>query len=88
MIAFDNLTNENWLLYAFQNYRMKEYTTTREFVSDVNITKYINNDGKRAYIYGASTKGNCILQYCNITESDAKYAVERNKQVNVKKRKK
>ena len=42
MIAFDNLTNEIWLLYAFQNYRMKEYTTTREFVSDVNITKYIN----------------------------------------------
>ena len=38
----------------------------------------INENGKKAYIYGASTKGNCILQYCNITEDKVKYAVERN----------
>lgn len=30
------------------------------------------------YIYGASTKGNCLLQYANIGPSDIKYAVERN----------
>ena len=30
------------------------------------------------YIYGASTKGNCLLQYAEITESMVKYAVERN----------
>lgn len=40
--------------------------------------KNINNNGKKAYLYGASTKGNCILQYCNITEDLVKYAVERN----------
>lgn len=44
-----------------------------------DFIKYINDNGKKAYIYGASTKGNCILQYCNITEEHVKYAVERNK---------
>ena len=38
----------------------------------------VNKNGKSVYIYGASTKGNCLLQYANITESDIKYAVERN----------
>lgn len=30
------------------------------------------------YIYGASTKGNCLLQYAGITETHVPYAVERN----------
>jgi len=38
----------------------------------------VNKNGQSVYIYGASTKGNCLLQYANITESDIKYAVERN----------
>jgi GDP-mannose 4,6-dehydratase len=38
----------------------------------------VNKNGKKTYIYGASTKGNCLLQYANIGESEIKYAVERN----------
>lgn len=38
----------------------------------------VNSQGKKVYIYGASTKGNCLLQYANINESHIKYAVERN----------
>jgi len=38
----------------------------------------INNNGKKLYIYGASTKGNCLLQYAKINENKVKYAVERN----------
>lgn len=38
----------------------------------------VNKNGKKVYIYGASTKGNCLLQYANIGEMDVKYAVERN----------
>lgn len=30
------------------------------------------------YIYGASTKGNCLLQYAGITEREIPFAVERN----------
>ena len=36
------------------------------------------DSGKTTYIYGASTKGNCLLQYAKIGTSDIKYAVERN----------
>ena len=38
----------------------------------------VNKNGKSVYIYGASTKGNCLLQYANINEFHIKYAVERN----------
>jgi GDP-mannose 4,6-dehydratase len=38
----------------------------------------VNANGQKVHIYGASTKGNCLLQYANIDESRIKYAVERN----------
>lgn len=38
----------------------------------------INSDGEKAYIYGASTKGNCLLQFATIDESLVPFAVERN----------
>jgi GDP-mannose 4,6-dehydratase len=44
----------------------------KEFIENVNA------NGKKVYIYGASTKGNCLLQYANLDESYIKYAVERN----------
>lgn len=34
--------------------------------------------GKKTYVYGASTKGNCLLQYAGIGPDRVKYAVERN----------
>lgn len=37
-----------------------------------------NQNEKQVWIYGASTKGNCLLQYADIGEKDVKYAVERN----------
>lgn len=39
---------------------------------------YVNKNKQQVYIYGASTKGNCLLQYADINENDIKYAVERN----------
>lgn len=35
-------------------------------------------EGKRIHIYGASTKGNTILQWCGIDNSQIDYAAERN----------
>jgi GDP-mannose 4,6-dehydratase len=49
-----------------------EVKKLRDFIDTVN------KNGKKTYIYGASTKGNCLLQYANIGENDIKYAVERN----------
>jgi GDP-D-mannose dehydratase len=38
----------------------------------------VNKNEQKIYIYGASTKGNCLLQYARINENKIKYAVERN----------
>ena len=38
----------------------------------------IQSDNKNMYVYGASTKGNCLLQYAKLDETCMKYAVERN----------
>lgn len=38
----------------------------------------VKANGKKVYVYGASTKGNCLLQYAQLDESHMKYAVERN----------
>jgi len=44
----------------------------------VKFIDEVNSRGENIYIYGASTKGNCLLQYANIGEDKIKYAVERN----------
>jgi GDP-D-mannose dehydratase len=50
--------------------------------NEVNKLKYFINEtnkmNKKTYVYGASTKGNCLLQYANLGETEMKYAVERN----------
>jgi SAM-dependent methyltransferase len=40
----------------------------------VNLKK----EGKKVHVYGASTKGNTILQWCNINSMLVEYAAERN----------
>lgn len=65
---------------------LKEKETYKRFISNCEIEtkklkvfiETVNQNEKKAYIYGASTKGNCLLQYCEITDKDVKYAVERN----------
>lgn len=50
----------------------KEVQYLRDFIET------IQKNGKKMYVYGASTKGNCLLQYANLGETQMKYAVERN----------
>jgi len=58
--------------YTFFENCNKEINYLKKFIENANT------NGKKIYIYGASTKGNCLLQYANINETDIKYAVERN----------
>jgi GDP-D-mannose dehydratase len=51
---------------------------TREINKLRAFIQAVNHDGKKVYIYGASTKGNCLLQAGNITPDLVPYAVERN----------
>jgi hypothetical protein len=43
-----------------------------------SLLKKLKKDGKRIHIYGASTKGNTILQWCGIDNRIIDYAAERN----------
>lgn len=45
----------------------------------IRFIKKINSDGKKILGYGASTKGNVILQFCNLTEKDIPFIAEVNK---------
>lgn len=40
--------------------------------------QWCRDDKKKVYIYGASTKGNCLLQYAGVGPDLVPYAVERN----------
>jgi GDP-mannose 4,6-dehydratase len=60
------------LYETFMNNCDKEINYLKEFIQTVT------SQGKSVYIYGASTKGNCLLQYAHLDESLIKYAVERN----------
>jgi hypothetical protein len=42
------------------------------------MLKKLKNEGKHIHIYGASTKGNTILQWCGIDNRIIDYAAERN----------
>ena len=74
MKPFDNINNENWLLFASLNYRLKEHSTTREFLSDLNTTKYINrhfnNYRKKGYLKSRLCM-NHIIVYFNVFSLEA-----------------
>lgn len=44
----------------------------------LKFIKQVKLENKRIFGYGASTKGNVILQYCNISENDIPYIAEIN----------
>jgi hypothetical protein len=44
----------------------------------INLLKKLKREGKRIHIYGASTKGNTILQFCGIDNRIIDMAAERN----------
>ncbi|HEY6952592.1 MAG TPA: class I SAM-dependent methyltransferase [Bacteroidota bacterium] len=43
-----------------------------------NLLRTLKKEGKKIHIYGASTKGNTILQWCSIDNRIIDYAAERN----------
>ena len=58
--------------YAFQ----KRIGKLKEDLYDLLVK--LKKKGKKVHIYGASTKGNTILQWCNINQKLVDYAAERN----------
>jgi NDP-4-keto-2,6-dideoxyhexose 3-C-methyltransferase len=50
----------------------------REVDRLLSLLKTIKASGQETWIYGASTKGNCLLQFAGIGQNLCRYAVERN----------
>jgi hypothetical protein len=58
----------------------EEFMRNSEYVKH-ELTSFLKQEkekGKSIYIYGASTKGNCLLQYCGIDNTIVTAAAERN----------
>ena len=76
----------NKYLKKEKKYKLKDLNTYKKFFKNINdlkskINKFIikeNNNNKNFHCYGASTKGNVLLQYFGITNKLIKYAAERN----------
>lgn len=66
------------------NFKRKE--TYKDFAKRIrknkkNLNNFVRTEikkGKRIYVYGASTRGNTLLQYFNLNKKLIPYAVERN----------
>ena len=54
------------------------YNCDREINYLTEFIDIVNENNKLIYIYGASTKGNCLLQYAEIDNTQIPLAVERN----------
>ncbi|MDA9962493.1 class I SAM-dependent methyltransferase [Opitutales bacterium] len=59
-------------------YREFERKVFEHRESLVNLIQKINNQGKTIHVYGASTKGNVLLQFCDLSRDDIPYAAEIN----------
>ena len=59
-------------------YRQFEERVFEHRINLIGLIKSLNADGKRVFGYGASTKGNVLLQFCGFTENDMPYIAEVN----------
>ena len=77
----------DWLLYKEELFRYNENSTFKKFYNNIQMHKKVFRnlllnlrDMKKNVIgYGASTKGNVILQFCNIDKKLLPYIAEVNK---------
>jgi SAM-dependent methyltransferase len=69
---FDLALDTDAPYFEFQQRIEKEKEVLRALLID------LKNQGKRIHIYGASTKGNTILQFCGINDEIIECAAERN----------
>ena len=76
----------NWMLKQEEEMGLDTPKPYREFEERVyrhrnNLRDLIRSlvaDGKKVFGYGASTKGNVLLQFCNLTKEDIPYIAEVN----------
>lgn len=78
----------SWMLQQEEDMALDTIKPYKEFEERVfkhrkNLTDLINalvNDGKKVFGYGASTKGNVLLQFCGLTSKQIPYIADVNEQ--------
>jgi len=81
-----NIPIINWMLNQEKEMGLDTPKPYREFEERVyrhrnnlrDLIKSLVEDGKKVFGYGASTKGNVLLQFCNLTKEDIPYIAEVN----------
>jgi hypothetical protein len=83
-----NLSVINWMLKQEDNLQLDTPKPYRDF--EERVFKHRNNfrdlilslvaDGKKVFGYGASTKGNVLLQFCNFTTKEIPFIAEVNQE--------
>lgn len=87
--GYDNVENQKLLNEIRHKEFDLELDTDKPYIAFQQRIETLKNDtysliaklkkeGKKIHIYGASTKGNTILQWCNIDNTLVDYAAERN----------
>ncbi len=63
------------------NYNLKKFkeNVEKSKLDLKNRLRLLKKQNKKIHVYGASTKGNVILQYCGISNKDIEFASDRNK---------
>lgn len=69
-----------------RDYKLETSIPYKQFSKRINgnmkkleaFIKSVTNDGKTVFIYGASTRGNTLIQYAHLNKKLIRYAVERN----------
>lgn len=78
----------NWLLNQEQEMELDTIKPYLEFAERVfrhrknlsDLIKALVKDGKKVFGYGASTKGNVLLQFCGLTEQEIPFIAEVNEE--------
>ena len=82
-----NAIKINKILKEERGLKLNSINTYKKFIRSIDKSKHqllekiklFNKMGKKIHCYGASTKGNVLLQYYGIDNKLIKYAAERNK---------
>ncbi len=75
-ILNDEIKNKINSTIKYKNFFKRIY---KEKIKLVNLLSDLNNKNKVVFGYGASTKGNVILQYCNFKKNQIKFICDVNK---------
>ncbi len=88
MFKNENKSVIDWVLLQEERMSLNTPAPFREFEKRVfehranllDLIKSLNNDGAKIFGYGASTKGNVLLQFCGISEKELPYIAEVNQE--------